>query len=104
MATEDIISIGNFVEVLILNHYAPVRKILGKLSMLQDEEAQNKTNIQEPRMPSMATEDIISIGSFVEVLVLNHYVPVRKILGKLSMLQDEEAQNKTNIQEPGMPW
>ncbi|GKC33232.1 hypothetical protein Tco_1040526 [Tanacetum coccineum] len=51
----------------------------------------------------MATEDIISIGSFVEVLVLNHYVPVRKILGKLSMLQDEEAQNKTNIQEPRMP-
>ncbi|GJU63724.1 putative ribonuclease H-like domain-containing protein [Tanacetum coccineum] len=29
---------------------------------------------------SKATEDIISIGSFVEVLVLNHYVLVRKIL------------------------
>ncbi|GJS33540.1 hypothetical protein Tco_0531922 [Tanacetum coccineum] len=57
-----------------------------------------------PSSRSMATEDIISIGSFVEVLVLNHYVPVRKILGKLSMLQDEEAQNKTNIQEPRMPW
>ncbi|GJU55019.1 putative reverse transcriptase domain-containing protein, partial [Tanacetum coccineum] len=28
---------------------------------------------------SKATEDIISIGSFVEVLVLNHYVLVRKI-------------------------
>ncbi|GJZ28542.1 hypothetical protein Tco_0573189 [Tanacetum coccineum] len=29
---------------------------------------------------SKATEDIISIGSFMEVLVLNHYVLVRKIL------------------------
>ncbi|GJS54921.1 hypothetical protein Tco_0628283 [Tanacetum coccineum] len=58
----------------------------------------------EPSSRSKATEDIISIGSFVEVLVLNHYVLVRKILGKLSMLQDEDAQNKTNIQEPRMPW
>ncbi|GJX67876.1 hypothetical protein Tco_0303603 [Tanacetum coccineum] len=54
----------------------------------------------EPSSRSKATEDIISIGSFVEVLVLNHYVLVRKILGKLSKLQDEDAQNKTNIQEP----
>ncbi|GKC37351.1 hypothetical protein Tco_1049735 [Tanacetum coccineum] len=34
----------------------------------------------EPSSRSKATEDIISIGSFVEVLVLNHYVLVRKIL------------------------
>ncbi|GKD12301.1 hypothetical protein Tco_1196708, partial [Tanacetum coccineum] len=54
----------------------------------------------EPSSRSKATEGIISIGSFVEVLVLNHYVLVRKILGKLSKLQDEDAQNKTNIQEP----
>ncbi|GKA92245.1 hypothetical protein Tco_0814170 [Tanacetum coccineum] len=54
----------------------------------------------KPSSRSKATEDIISIGSFVEVLVLNHYVLVRKILGKLSKLQDEDAQNKTNIQEP----
>ncbi|GJV98408.1 integrase, catalytic region, zinc finger, CCHC-type containing protein [Tanacetum coccineum] len=54
----------------------------------------------EPSSRSKATEDIISIGSFVEVLVLNHYVLVRKILGKLSKLQDEVAQNKTNIQVP----
>ncbi|GJS67341.1 hypothetical protein Tco_0681905 [Tanacetum coccineum] len=53
-----------------------------------------------PSSRSKATEDIISIGSFVEVLVLNHYVLVRKILGKLSKLQDEDAQNKTNIQKP----
>nr|GEZ20935.1 hypothetical protein [Tanacetum cinerariifolium] len=31
-------------------------------------------------LKSKATEDIISIGSFLEVLVLNHYVLVRKIL------------------------
>ncbi|GKG19981.1 hypothetical protein Tco_0379782, partial [Tanacetum coccineum] len=33
----------------------------------------------KPSSSSKATEDIISIGSFVEVLVLNHYVLVRKI-------------------------
>ncbi|GJW42199.1 hypothetical protein Tco_0070998 [Tanacetum coccineum] len=58
----------------------------------------------EPSSRSMATEDIISIGSFVEVLVLNDYVLVRKILGKLSKLQDEDAQNKMNIQEPRKLW
>ncbi|GJU69529.1 hypothetical protein Tco_1255788 [Tanacetum coccineum] len=57
-----------------------------------------------PSSRSKATKDIISIGSFVEVLVLNHYVLVRKILGKLSKLHDEVAQNKTNIQEPRKPW
>ncbi|GJV15606.1 hypothetical protein Tco_1360929 [Tanacetum coccineum] len=31
-------------------------------------------------LKSKATEDIISIGSFMEVLILNHYVLVRKIL------------------------
>ncbi|GKA73727.1 hypothetical protein Tco_0780029 [Tanacetum coccineum] len=35
----------------------------------------------EPSSRSKATEDIISIGSFVEVLVLNHYVLVRKYWG-----------------------
>ncbi|GKB80666.1 hypothetical protein Tco_0947561, partial [Tanacetum coccineum] len=30
-------------------------------------------------LKSKATEDIISIGSFLEALVLNHYVLVRKI-------------------------
>ncbi|GKF81859.1 hypothetical protein Tco_0240461, partial [Tanacetum coccineum] len=34
----------------------------------------------EPSSRSKATEYIISIGSFVEVLVLNHYVLDRKIL------------------------
>ncbi|GKA98408.1 hypothetical protein Tco_0826345 [Tanacetum coccineum] len=57
-----------------------------------------------PSSRSKATKDIISIGSFVEVSVLNHYVLVRKILGKLSKLHDEVAQNKTNIQEPRKPW
>ncbi|GJZ05089.1 hypothetical protein Tco_0538364 [Tanacetum coccineum] len=37
----------------------------------------------EPSSRSKAIEDIISIGSFVEALVLNHYVLVRKILFKL---------------------
>ncbi|GJT06397.1 hypothetical protein Tco_0840859 [Tanacetum coccineum] len=129
----------------------------GKLSKVQDEDAQNKTNIQVPQklwwwkfkrcclqtstsngkliqkillnqkcmgysliqklrgdqkcmkkvVPSSrskATKDIISIRNFMEVLVLNHYVLVRKILGKLSKLHDEVAQNKTNIQEPRKPW
>ncbi|GJV11637.1 hypothetical protein Tco_1353178 [Tanacetum coccineum] len=57
-----------------------------------------------PSSRSKATNDIINIGSFVEVLVLNHYVFVRKILGKLSKLHVEVAQNKTNIQEPRKPW
>ncbi|GKB61967.1 hypothetical protein Tco_0918153 [Tanacetum coccineum] len=57
-----------------------------------------------PSSRSKATKDIISIGSFVEVPVLNHYVLVKKILGKLSKLHDEVAQNKTNIQEPRKPW
>ncbi|GJQ93573.1 hypothetical protein Tco_0004712 [Tanacetum coccineum] len=57
-----------------------------------------------PSSRSKATEDIISIGSFVEVLVLNQCVLVRKILGKLSKLQDEDAQNKSNIQtQAGTP-
>nr|GEW30792.1 hypothetical protein [Tanacetum cinerariifolium] len=30
--------------------------------------------------------------------------PTRKISGKLSKLQDEDAQNKTNIQEPRKLW
>nr|GEU81982.1 hypothetical protein [Tanacetum cinerariifolium] len=34
----------------------------------------------EPSSRSKAIEDIISIGSFMEALVLNHYVLVRKIL------------------------
>ncbi|GJU41492.1 hypothetical protein Tco_1194449 [Tanacetum coccineum] len=34
----------------------------------------------EPSSRSRAIEDIINIGSFVEALVLNHYVLVRKIL------------------------
>ncbi|GKF27156.1 hypothetical protein Tco_0083050 [Tanacetum coccineum] len=58
----------------------------------------------KPSSRSKVTEDIISIRSFVEVLVLNHYVLVRKILEKLSKLQDEDAQNKTNIQVPRKLW
>ncbi|GJU64784.1 hypothetical protein Tco_1246619, partial [Tanacetum coccineum] len=58
----------------------------------------------KPSSRSKATKDIISIGSFVEVLVFNHYVLIKKILGKLSKLQDEDAQNKTNIQEPQKLW
>ncbi|GJR55130.1 retrovirus-related pol polyprotein from transposon TNT 1-94 [Tanacetum coccineum] len=38
-------------------------------------------------LKSKATEDIISIGSFLEVLVLNHYVLVRKIFEDLGKLQ-----------------
>nr|GEV53983.1 reverse transcriptase domain-containing protein [Tanacetum cinerariifolium] len=53
---------------------------------------------------SKATEDIINTGSFVEVLGLNHYILVKKISRKLSKLQDEDAQNKTNIQEPRKLW
>nr|GEZ60586.1 hypothetical protein [Tanacetum cinerariifolium] len=45
----------------------------------------------KPSSRSKAIKDIITIGSFVEALVLNHYVLVRKILG-IEMEQD-------NIQE-----
>ncbi|GJS02079.1 hypothetical protein Tco_0318587 [Tanacetum coccineum] len=40
-------------------------------------------------LKSKATEDIISIGSFMEVLVLNHYVLVRKILKGLNQGKDD---------------
>nr|GEY36103.1 hypothetical protein [Tanacetum cinerariifolium] len=35
----------------------------------------------EPSSRSKAIQDIINIGSFMEALVLNHYVLVRKIFG-----------------------
>nr|GEW10313.1 ribonuclease H-like domain-containing protein [Tanacetum cinerariifolium] len=38
-------------------------------------------------LKSRTTEDIISIGSFIEVLVLNHYVLVRKILAHIFILE-----------------
>ncbi|GJW18879.1 hypothetical protein Tco_0026315 [Tanacetum coccineum] len=117
----------------------------GKLSKLQNEEAQDQTNIQEPRKlwgkliqklllnqkcmgylvrayysisptsfqdtqliqklrddkkymkkvepssRSKTIEDIISIGSFVEAIILNHYVLVRKILGIGADLGDNMA-------------
>ncbi|GJS72401.1 hypothetical protein Tco_0705242 [Tanacetum coccineum] len=69
------------------------RKLIQKLR--DDQKCMKKF---QPSSRSKATKDIISIGSFVEVLVFNHYVLVRKILGKLSKLHDEVAQNKTNIQ------
>ncbi|GJT88550.1 hypothetical protein Tco_1070267 [Tanacetum coccineum] len=72
------------------------------IQKLQDDQKRMKKF--RPSSRSKATKDIINIGSFVEVLVLNHYVLVRKILGKLSKLQDEDAQNKTNIQEPQKLW
>ncbi|GKB36952.1 hypothetical protein Tco_0881894 [Tanacetum coccineum] len=40
----------------------------------------------EPSSRSKATEDIISIGSFVEVLVLNHYVLDRKYCWSTTVL------------------
>nr|GEW31698.1 hypothetical protein [Tanacetum cinerariifolium] len=42
----------------------------------------------EPSCKSKAIEDIISIGSFIEALVLNHYALVRKIIPSLFFLQD----------------
>nr|GEU41558.1 hypothetical protein [Tanacetum cinerariifolium] len=69
-ATEDIISIESFMEVLVLNHYVFVRKIL----YYKDD------SYWSAALKSKATEDIISIGSFLEVLALNYYVLVRKII------------------------
>ncbi|GJR46106.1 hypothetical protein Tco_1314209 [Tanacetum coccineum] len=62
---------------------------LGLIQKLRDDQKCMKKFV--PLSRSKATEDVINIGSFVLV---------RKILGKLSKLQDEDAQNKTNIQEP----
>nr|GEV98743.1 hypothetical protein [Tanacetum cinerariifolium] len=48
------------------------------------------TLLQVLTLRSKAPEDIISIGSFVEVLVLNHYVLVRKIVfGAKGQCHDE---------------
>ncbi|GJV36404.1 hypothetical protein Tco_1408881 [Tanacetum coccineum] len=71
------------------------------IQKLRDDQKCMKKVVPSSRLK--ATKDIISIGSFVVVLVLNHYVLVRNILGKLSKLHDEVAQNKTNIQEPRKP-
>ncbi|GJS55693.1 putative ribonuclease H-like domain-containing protein [Tanacetum coccineum] len=51
----------------------------------------------EPSSRSKAIEDIISIGSFVEALVLNHYVLVRKILTP-QQNGVVERQNRTLIE------
>ncbi|GJV51936.1 hypothetical protein Tco_1447677 [Tanacetum coccineum] len=85
-ATEDIISIGSFVEVFVLNHYLLVRKILGKLSKLQDEDAQNKTNIQN-YADNMANENVPSPAttrSDDQILLLNAWVPIGKALTALA--------------------
>nr|GEU78638.1 hypothetical protein [Tanacetum cinerariifolium] len=47
------------------------------LKLQDDQKCMKKV---EPSSRSKAIEDIISIGSFMEALVLNHYVLVRKIL------------------------
>ncbi|GKA79795.1 hypothetical protein Tco_0786391 [Tanacetum coccineum] len=47
----------------------------------------------EPSSRSKAIEDIINIGSFVEALVLNHYVLVRKILAEIKSLDTQECLN-----------
>ncbi|GJU59299.1 hypothetical protein Tco_1237065 [Tanacetum coccineum] len=59
-------------------------------------------------LKSMATEDIISIGSFLEVLVLNYYVHVRKILkpsvsgmDKLVQLVQETQHRKPSVSGDG---
>nr|GEX62706.1 hypothetical protein [Tanacetum cinerariifolium] len=44
---------------------------------------------KERATSSKAIEDIVSIGSFVEALVLNHYVLVRKILRMFPEVSDE---------------
>nr|GEY66633.1 hypothetical protein [Tanacetum cinerariifolium] len=51
-----------------------------RIQKLQDD--QKCMNKFEPSSRSKAIEDIINIGSFVEALVLNHYVHVRKILNQ----------------------
>ncbi|GKB76078.1 putative reverse transcriptase domain-containing protein [Tanacetum coccineum] len=43
-------------------------------------------------LKSKATKDIISIGSFLEALVLNHYVLVRKIFAPI-LAFPEESEN-----------
>ncbi|GJR40065.1 hypothetical protein Tco_1215749 [Tanacetum coccineum] len=58
----------------------------GKLSKLQNEEAQDETNIQEPRK--------LWPLELREVLFLIIMYFVRKYLGKLPKLHDEVAQNK----------
>ncbi|GJX59809.1 hypothetical protein Tco_0291199 [Tanacetum coccineum] len=51
----------------------------------------------------LSTTSISSHARSVNKWINNHHL-VRKILGKLSKLQDEDAQNKTNIQEPQKLW
>ncbi|GJY39484.1 putative RNA-directed DNA polymerase, eukaryota, reverse transcriptase zinc-binding domain protein [Tanacetum coccineum] len=52
----------------------------------------------EPSSKSKTIEDIISIGSFVEAIVLNHYVLVRKILRKCDAAERAyEAQREKDL-------
>ncbi|GJZ54480.1 hypothetical protein Tco_0609365 [Tanacetum coccineum] len=55
-------------------------------------------------LKSKTTEDIINIRSFVEVLVLNHYAVVRKILiilGHTGIVQAAKLCKQADIQEGG---
>ncbi|GJY09052.1 hypothetical protein Tco_0377237 [Tanacetum coccineum] len=54
----------------LLNYYP----ITGRGKLIQ------KLLLNQKYLKSKTTEDIISIGSFMEVIVLNHYVLVRKII------------------------
>nr|GEV78718.1 integrase, catalytic region, zinc finger, CCHC-type, peptidase aspartic, catalytic [Tanacetum cinerariifolium] len=137
---EDIISIGSFMETLVLNHYVLVRKILNysnvrrydadqvnvylersitklifkgavildvvsyqfhcalnhsKLLIQKLRDDQKCMKKVEPSSRPKTIEDIISIGSFVEALVLNHYVLVRKILTKQSIAVPISTRERT---------
>ncbi|GJT54758.1 hypothetical protein Tco_0989812 [Tanacetum coccineum] len=51
----------------------------------------------EPSSRSKAIEDIISIGSFVEALVLNHYVLVREIL--YPAVEDNVSESRRRVSD-----
>ncbi|GKA49310.1 hypothetical protein Tco_0742383, partial [Tanacetum coccineum] len=78
-ATKDIISIGSFVEVLVLNHYVFVRKIFISPTRYYKDDSCWSADLK-----SKATKDIINIGSFMEVLVLNHYASTNLLKSQLS--------------------
>ncbi|GJQ96392.1 hypothetical protein Tco_0007531 [Tanacetum coccineum] len=52
-------------------------------------------NYSKPvNLKSNTTEDVTSIGSFMEVLVLNHYVLVRKLFGPTTLVADETVHEE----------
>nr|GEV29508.1 hypothetical protein [Tanacetum cinerariifolium] len=113
--TEDIISNRSFMEVLVLNHYVLVKNVLGKLIQklllnqrcmgylvhayysISSTKYYKDESFWNADVKSKTIEDIISNRSFMEVLVLNHYVLVKNVLD--NKIKEEGSKTKSDSPE-----